>query len=84
MVDDPLDALPLELLLALIDAAGDPSDAGRLRAASRARDAGYHVELVGGPVSVGIPRYDPEPIPMEEASDGVESLRLRFDRPRSD
>lgn len=29
------------------------------------------------------PRFDPEPIPMEEAEEGVESLHLRFGRPAS-
>jgi hypothetical protein len=71
---DPLDELPLEVLLALHEALADPASASKVRAAKRAADLGFHVE-VSPP-----PRYDPEPIPMEEAAEGVESLTLRFDR----
>jgi hypothetical protein len=71
---DPLDELPLEVLLALHDALAGPAEIARLRAASREVDLGYHVEL--SPPK----RYDPEPIPMEPADEGVESLCLRFDR----
>jgi hypothetical protein len=75
---DPLDDLPLELLLALQDAA---SAKGRERAAKRAADAGFHLELAPGsalPDGSWPPRFDPEPIPMEEADEGVESLWLHF------
>jgi hypothetical protein len=82
---DPLDDLPLELLIALRDALADPSTAGRARAMKRAAEAGYHLVLGGDAPDLeraSPPRYDPEPIPMEEAPEGVQSLRLRFDRPR--
>jgi hypothetical protein len=77
---NPLDDLPLEVLLALQEALADLSEVGRARAAKRAADAGYHVTLTGTVPAGPPPRYDPEPIPMEEAADGVESLLLRFDR----
>jgi hypothetical protein len=81
---DPLDGLPLDVLLALQEAVADPSDQGRARAAKRAENAGFHIRLLPGspmpPAAAYPPRFDPEPIPMEEAEEGVESLWLRFDR----
>lgn len=67
-----LDALPLDVLMALQEAMADPSETGRERAAQRAADAGFFIQCVSVP-----PR---EPIPMAEAPEGVESLVLRFDR----
>jgi hypothetical protein len=67
---DPLDELPLDVLLALRDALGDPSEEGRKRAAQRAADAGFHIACVGGSAV--------RPIEMEPAPDGVEALHLRF------
>lgn len=81
---DLLDGLPFDVLLALQEVAVDPSEAGRSRAARRAEDAGFHVRLAAGaavPAAIALPpRFDPEPIPMEEAEEGIESLLLRFDR----
>jgi hypothetical protein len=81
--DDVLDALPLEVLMALQELLADPSEEGRERAALRARDAGWHLSLAPGAPATPPelpPRIDLEPIPMEPAPDGVESLVLRFDR----
>jgi hypothetical protein len=69
-----LDELPLDLLIALHEALAGPQSASRVRAAKREANLGLHFELTPPK------RYDPEPIPMEEAEDGVESLLLRFDR----
>ena len=71
---DVLDSLPLEVLLALQEAAADPSEKGRERARLRAADAGFHLECAR------VPQQLAEPIPMEEAPEGVEALTLRFDR----
>ena len=72
--DEPnvLDTLPLEVLLALHEAAVDPTEEGRERARQRAAEAGFHLACTGAPGQ--------EPIPMEEAPEGVEGLLLRFDR----
>ncbi len=67
-----LDRLPLDVLIALQEAMADPSEAGRVRAAQRAEDAGFYLQCTG------VPPHNP--IPMDEAPDGVESLVLRFDR----
>lgn len=69
MSDDPLNDLPLELLMALRDAIGDPSDEGRKRAAKRAADAGFYLQCTADKRSS---------IEMEPAPDGVEALHLRF------
>ena len=69
---DILDALPLDVLLAMQEAMADPSESGRERAAQRARDAGFYMICTSAPT--------PSPIPMAEAPEGVESLTLRFDR----
>jgi len=66
-----LDALPLDVLLALQEAVADPSETGRLRAAKRAEDAGFYLHCASAPPL--------DPIPMEAAPEGVESLVLRFD-----
>ena len=71
MTDNPLDALPLDLLLALQEAIADPSESGQERAAARAADAGIYMLCTSVP-----PRA---PIPMEEAPESVEGLALRFD-----
>jgi hypothetical protein len=68
---DPLDALPLELLIALQTAMADPSELGRQRAERRARDAGIHIACVGsGP-----------PLAMEPAPEGglEAAVELRFE-----
>jgi len=67
-----LDQLPLDVLIALQEAMADPSEAGRVRAAQRAEDAGFYIQCTASP-----PQH---PIPMDEAPEGVESLVLRFDR----
>lgn len=68
-----LDELPIEVLLALHEAAADPTEEGRKRARKRAAEAGFHLACAGSPDTE-------EPIPMEEAPEGVEGLLLRFDR----
>src|SRR5262245_58433167 len=69
---DPLDQIPLDVLLALHEALA--ADRRVVRAAQRTRGEGLHV-TVARPVESPV-RYDPEPIPMEPAEDGVESLNL--------
>jgi len=67
---DLLDQLPLEVLLAMQDALGDPTEEGRERARLRAVDAGFHVQFFG---DGGI-----KAIPMEAAPEGVEGLEFKF------
>jgi hypothetical protein len=69
---NPLDQLPLEVLLAMQEALADPSESGQERAAARAADAGFYLHCTSVPPK--------KPIPMEEAPAGVEALSLRFDR----
>jgi hypothetical protein len=66
-----LDALPLELLLALQEAMADPSESGRERAALRALDRGFHLQCTSAAPA--------HPLPMEEAPEGVAvDATLRF------
>jgi hypothetical protein len=70
---DPLDALPLEVLLAMQEALGDPTTTGQERASQRAADAGFYLQCTSAP--------SPQPIPMPPAVDGIIALALSFDGP---
>ncbi len=71
-----LDHLPLEVLLAMQEAVADPTVEGQERARLRAKDAGFYLHC-----ERGLEEGDAsQPIPMDEAPEGVESLVLRFDR----
>lgn len=74
MADEPLDALPLDVLLALTEALADPSARGRKRAEARAADAGVSLVCTGAPPD--------EPIPMQEAPEGIEAVVLTFGPPQ--
>ena len=65
-----LDALPLELLLALQEAMTDPSEAGQMRAQMRARNAGIHIHCVGSP--------NEGTIALDEPPAGTEAIVLSF------
>jgi len=73
MEPNPLDDLPLDVLLALQEALADPSETGQFRARLRAAEAGFHIECIATP--------QPAPIPMEEAPDDVDGTELSFDLP---
>ena len=67
----PIDALPLDLLLALQEAMIDPSQAGVARAALRARHAGFHIHCLS------VPKV--EAIALDEPTEDVDAIVLRFD-----
>jgi hypothetical protein len=69
---DVLDRLPLPVLLALQEAAALPNEVGMERARKRAEDAGFYLVVMGG----ALPGGPGEALPMEEAPDGVEAIRL--------
>ena len=69
---DALDRLPLEVLLALHEAAASPGPVGEERARKRAEDAGYYLVVMGDR------RSPPVPLAMEEAPDDVDAIELSF------
>ncbi|MCB9676877.1 MAG: hypothetical protein H6737_17310 [Alphaproteobacteria bacterium] len=83
MAGDPLDQLPLDVLLALRDAIADPSDQGRERAQQRAANAGFYLECLNEQSNAeaeGPPVKLAEPIAMEPAPEGVQAIELEFPR----
>lgn len=80
MDTDMLDSMPLEVLLALRDALADPTEAGRVRAAQRAADAGFYLSCLNEVEEVvdPTPRVDLRPIAMEPAPDDFEGVALEF------
>ena len=87
-----LDALPLDVLLALQEALTDPTRAGAERARLRAAGAGFHLKCAnpedpdGRIVLARVPEEAPPPTPMPEASPGEPAIELRFEprRPRAE
>ena len=80
MADDLLDQVPLSVLLALQEAATDPSETGRQRAALRAADAGFYLECAGTEGSRT--HVITEPIPMEPAPERCDdAVELTFGQP---
>jgi hypothetical protein len=69
---DALDRLPLDVLIALQELMVAPDGEAKERARLRAADAGYYLVAMAGK------RADPEPIPLEEAPDDLEAIRLTF------
>ena len=84
-----LDALPLDVLLALQEALTDPTRAGAERAKLRAAGAGFHLKCAnpedpdGRIVLARVPEAPQPPTPMPEASPDAAAIELHFDRPRS-
>lgn len=76
---DLLDSLPLSVLLALQEAATDPSETGRERAALRAADAGFYLHCAKAEVGSPLKRVLTEPIPMDPAPEQYdEAIELAF------
>ncbi len=81
-----LDAIPLDVLLALQEAMTDPTRAGAERARLRAADAGFHVQCLNpadpeGRIVLAHPPTEPEPMP--EAAPDTIGVELRLDAPRN-
>jgi hypothetical protein len=75
----PLDDLPLNVLLALQDAMGDPTSAGLARAQQRAADAGFSLECENPPVNDKAKGDEPCPAPGRTAPQGPVPMRAAPD-----
>ncbi len=72
---DPLDHLPLEVLLALQEMMVAPDEEAKERARQRASDAGFYLVAMAGH------RTDLEPLEMAEAPPDVDGVHLQFGGP---